>query len=73
MSSGVKSTNKNEYDPSIIAKNLKLVWAGDFHSVKSMVAEYLELDGEWVSLGGEKKFLCGRARRNIFKSKVTKE
>ena len=54
-SSGFKSTNKNEYDPSIIAKNLKLAWAGDFHSVKSMVAEYLELDGAWVSPGGEKK------------------
>ena len=55
MSSGLKSTNKNEYDPSIVAKNLKLAWAGDFHSVKSMVAEYLELDGTWVSPGGEKK------------------
>ena len=55
MSSGFKSTNKNEYDPSIIAKNLKLAWTGDFHSVKSMVAEYLEIDGTWVSPGGEKK------------------
>ena len=61
MSSGFKSTNKNKYDPSIIAKNLKLAWAGDFHSVKSMVAKYLELDSMSVSPRGEKKvFLCGR-------------
>ena len=32
-----------------------MAWAGDFHSVKSMVAEYLELNGTWVSPGGEKK------------------
>lgn len=55
MSSGVKSTNRNKHDLSIVAKNLKLAWASDFHSVKSMVVEYLVLDGTWTSPGGEKK------------------
>ena len=50
-----KSIANNKYDASIIEKNLKLAWIGDFQSVKCMVAEYLELDGMWDSPGGEKK------------------
>ena len=50
-----KSTANDKYDASIIEKNLKLAWIGDFQSVKCMVAEYLEIDGWWDSPGGEKK------------------
>ena len=53
-------TPNNEYDTSTIKKNVKLAWVGDFQSIKCLVNEYLELEGEWVSPGGEEKvFFCG--------------
>ena len=52
--------SNNEYDTSQIEKNFKLAWVGDYSSIKSMVAEFLKLDGEWQQPGGEKKiFYCG--------------
>ena len=52
--------SNNEYDTSQIEKNFKLEWVGDYSSIKSMVAEFLKLDGEWQQPGGEKKiFYCG--------------
>ena len=47
--------SNNEYDTSQIEKNFKLAWVGDYSSIKSMVAEFLKLDGEWQQPGGEKK------------------
>ena len=55
-----KSNLNSTYDKSLIQKNLKLAWVGDFQSVKCFAADYLKLDGEWDSPGGEKKVLyCG--------------
>ena len=44
-----------KYDKSIIKKNLKLAWAGDFESMKCLVAEFLEPEGVWKSVGSDKK------------------
>lgn len=35
-----KSISDSEYVISMIEKNLKLTWTGDFQSVKCLVAEY---------------------------------
>ena len=48
-------TVNGKYDKSIIEKNLKLAWTGDFDSMKCLVAEYLELEGVWKSVGSDKK------------------
>ena len=50
-----ESFSNSEYDISVMEKNLKFAWVGDFSSVKCWVAEYLKLDGIWDSPGGEKK------------------
>ena len=48
-------TVNGKYDKSIIEKNLKLAWTGDFDSMKCLVAEYLELEGVWKSVCSDKK------------------
>jgi hypothetical protein len=55
-----KSISNGIYDKAIIQRNTTLAWMGDFQSIKDLVAEYFELDGQWDSPGGEKKvFYCG--------------
>ncbi|CAB4023111.1 Hypothetical predicted protein, partial [Paramuricea clavata] len=38
-----------------MAEELQLAWMGDFDSLKQFVSEKLNLNGEWVSPGGDKK------------------
>ncbi len=49
----------NEYDVGLIQRNLKLSWTGDYESLKYLVKNYLNLAGDWVSPGGEKKTFHG--------------
>ena len=54
------SISNGKYDVSVIRKSLKFAWIGDLESIKSLVSDYLDLSGEWVSPGGERKvFNCG--------------
>ena len=65
-----KSNLNSTYDKSLIQKNLKLAWVGDFQSVKCLTADYLKLDGKWDSPGGEKKVLyCGDSPTILWWSK----
>ncbi len=45
----------NEYDVALIQRNLKLSWTGDYESFKRLVKNYLNITGDWVSPGGERK------------------
>ena len=48
-----------KYSISLVVNNLKLAWMGDYSSLKLTVDEFLKLDGEWASRGGERKvFYC---------------
>ncbi len=47
----------NEYDVALIERNLKLSWTGNYESLK--VQNYLNITGDWVSPGGEKKTFHG--------------
>ena len=49
----------NEYDVALIQRNLKLSWTGDFESLKCLVKNCLNITGDWVSPGGEKKTFRG--------------
>ena len=54
------SISNGKYDASVIRKSLKFAWIGELESMKSLVSDYFELSGEWVSPGGERKvFNCG--------------
>ncbi len=49
----------NEYDVALIQRNLKLSCTGDYESLKCLVKNYLNITGDWVSPGGEKKTFHG--------------
>lgn len=42
-----------------LISNLKLSWASDFESLKSLVSDTLQVEGIWSSPGGEKKVFQG--------------
>ncbi len=49
----------NEYDVALTQRNLKLSWTGGYESFKCLVKNYLNITGDWVSPGGEKKTFHG--------------
>ena len=46
------------WNTSEIKNNLKISWSGDLESLKRIVLEYLTVNEDWKSLGGEKKYFA---------------
>lgn len=51
--------SQSDIQPRSLISNLKLSWASDFESLKSLVSDTLQVEGIWSSPGGEKKVFQG--------------